>query len=197
MEDHHFWVLFCVFKLPFEWSVGLTGEADLFLVSIFAEPHYWQGMLCGSLQLVTMGNIHLGQIRNKLIVILMPAENPSKVPPVKSKHGQTKANLFLPVCLPQISVGLCGMLSQGWTPSLSHEPVCPRTHTQHLDAHTRCPRACSLQRRSELDSGKPGRSQPSQAEWSLAHLESEDVNRDRATASGQAQQHQMGLQEER
>lgn len=39
--------------------------------------------------------------------------------------------------------------------------------------------------------------QRSQAERSLAQLESEDVNRDRATASGQAQQRQTGLQAER
>lgn len=41
------------------------------------------------------------------------------------------------------------------------------------------------------------RAQRIPAERSLVQLEPEDVNRDGAPASGQAQQHQTGLQEER
>lgn len=93
-------------------------------------------------------------------------------------------------------MGVCGILCQGWSPSLSHEPVCPHTHTWRLHAHS-APTHAQPALTLWTGPSEPSGSQRSQAERSLVQLEPEDVNRDRATASGQAQQRQTGLQEER
>lgn len=68
------------------------------------------------------------------------------------------------------------------------------THTPGASTHT--PGAHARKAGTDAVNWTLG-AQRSQAERSLAQLEPEDVNRDRATASGQAQQRQTGLQEER
>ncbi len=131
-------------------------------------------------------------IRNKLI--LMPAENSHYVSPAKSKHNWTEANLFLsflPFC-PALCWCVWGVVS-------GLEPIplpwaCVPTHTPGASTHT--PGAHARTAGTDAVNWTLG-AQRSQAEWSLAQLEPEDVNRDRASASGQAQQRQTGLQEKR
>lgn len=94
------------------------------------------------------------------------------------------------------SPALCGCV---WDVVSGLKPIplpwaCVLTHTPGASTHT--PGAHARTAGTDAVNWTLG-AQRSQAERSLAQLEPEDVNRDRATASGQAQQRQTGLQEER
>lgn len=172
---------------------GSGGEVGLFF-SVLTETHYWQE--AGSVEQVPLVCYH-GQHLLKALDQKRAHSHACRELllgfAAKSKHNLTEANLFLPVFLPP---ALCGCV---WDVVSGLKPIplpwaCVPTHTPGASTHT--PGAHT--RTADTDAVNwTLRAQRIPVERSLAQLEPEDVNRGRATASGQTQQRQTGLQEER
>lgn len=169
------------------------GEVDFCLENVLAELHYWREAqsvvkVSGLLPWAPspQGRSETSSFSCLLITLLWFC----------LQQILTKANLlfmFFSCLSPPRSLWVCGgcCVRAKTHPSLMSLYV----HTHKVPQRTHTAPTHSLALWTGLL--KPGRSQPSQAEQSVAHLEPEDVNRDRAAASGQAQQYQTRLQEER